>query len=227
MMRMETVSELARTYNQNHVPRKYTQGRRRVSVYISWSYPGEANRNPAELDNRFSTMTEVRRVVWPAYEAPSGRTRCSSSRASRARSSCSSGPGCSSSSSSGRSPGMWCPCSSGSTRRASSFRSTSACSPTRTRCFVFGLDHMVTEQEARSGGDRGGPAVPRARGNLPGHRPAPRRRGVRRHEGARHGVPPPRRRAGAAPATLRQVHARADEGARDPGRESLRPAPRA
>jgi hypothetical protein len=59
-----------RTYNQNHVPRKYTPGRRRVSVYISWSYPAEAGRKPAELDNRFSTMTEVRRVTWPAYEGP-------------------------------------------------------------------------------------------------------------------------------------------------------------
>jgi len=41
-----------------------------VSVYVSWSYPAEANRSPAELDNRFSTMTEVRRVAWPAYEVP-------------------------------------------------------------------------------------------------------------------------------------------------------------
>ena len=63
-------SKVARTYNQNHVPRKYTPGKRRVSIYISWSYPAEAGRNPAELDNRFSTMTEVRRVAWPAYEAP-------------------------------------------------------------------------------------------------------------------------------------------------------------
>jgi hypothetical protein len=60
----------ARTYNQPHVPRKYTPGRRRVSIYVSWSYPAEAGRNPAELDNRFSTMTEVRRVAWPDYEAP-------------------------------------------------------------------------------------------------------------------------------------------------------------
>src|SRR5215467_11410786 len=60
----------ARTYNQNHVPRKYSSGRRRVSMYIAWSYPAEAGRNPSELDNRFSTMTEVRRSVWPAYEAP-------------------------------------------------------------------------------------------------------------------------------------------------------------
>ena len=63
-------AKTARTYNQNHVSRKYTPGRRRVSIYISWSYPAEAGRNPAELDNRFSTMTEVRRVAWPAYEAP-------------------------------------------------------------------------------------------------------------------------------------------------------------
>ncbi len=60
----------ARTYNQNHILRKYTPGRRRISIYVSWSYPAEAGRNPAELDNRFSTMTEVRRVSWPAYEAP-------------------------------------------------------------------------------------------------------------------------------------------------------------
>ncbi|ACZ87399.1 hypothetical protein [Streptosporangium roseum] len=60
----------ARTYNQNHVPRPYTPGRRRVSIYVAWSYPAEAGRNPAELDNRFSTMTEVRRVTWPAYEDP-------------------------------------------------------------------------------------------------------------------------------------------------------------
>jgi hypothetical protein len=64
------VSEPARTYNQAHAPRPYARGRRRVSIYISWSYPGEANRNVAELDNRFSTLTEVRRVLWPAYEVP-------------------------------------------------------------------------------------------------------------------------------------------------------------
>ena len=63
-------AKVARTYNQNHVPRKYDRDRRRVSIYVSWSYPAEAGRNPAELDNRFSTMTEVRRVAWPAYEAP-------------------------------------------------------------------------------------------------------------------------------------------------------------
>jgi len=63
-------SKTARSYNQNHAPRKYAKDRRRVSVYIGWSYPAEANRDPTQLDNRFSTMTEVRRVFWPAYEAP-------------------------------------------------------------------------------------------------------------------------------------------------------------
>ena len=62
--------KVARTYNQNHLPRKFTPGRRRVSIYMSWSYPAEAGRDPSQLDNRFSTMTEVRRVTWPAYESP-------------------------------------------------------------------------------------------------------------------------------------------------------------
>src|SRR6266487_2321432 len=61
--------EGARTYNQIHLPRKYT-GKRRVSIYWTWSYPWESNRDVAELDNRFSTMTEVRRVAWPQYETP-------------------------------------------------------------------------------------------------------------------------------------------------------------
>jgi hypothetical protein len=60
----------ARTYNQNHVPRKATPGKRRLSIYWTWSYPFEAQRDPATLENRFSTMTEVRTVAWPAYEKP-------------------------------------------------------------------------------------------------------------------------------------------------------------
>src|SRR3954468_13672923 len=59
----------ARLYNHFLAPRKYIQGKRRFSVYWTWSYPWEANRDISELDNRFSTMTEVRRVAWPAYES--------------------------------------------------------------------------------------------------------------------------------------------------------------
>ena len=67
---MSTILTPPRSYNQVHVPRKYTPGRRRVSVYVTWSYPGEANRDITELDNRFSTMNEVRRVGWPSFEDP-------------------------------------------------------------------------------------------------------------------------------------------------------------
>jgi hypothetical protein len=47
-----------RVYNQILSPRKYVKGKRRFSVYWTWSYPWEANRDVTELDNRFSTMTE-------------------------------------------------------------------------------------------------------------------------------------------------------------------------
>jgi hypothetical protein len=57
-----------RTYNQTHAPRPRVPGRRRASIYVSWSYPGEASRDVDALDNRFSTMAEVRRVLWPSYE---------------------------------------------------------------------------------------------------------------------------------------------------------------
>lgn len=57
-----------RTYNQVRVPRSYTPGKPRFSVYWTWSYPWEANRDLTDLDNRFSSMTEVRRVAWPTYE---------------------------------------------------------------------------------------------------------------------------------------------------------------
>jgi len=60
----------ARTYNQNHIPRKYTPGKRRISIYWTWSYPWESQRDPAAMENRFSTITEVRNALWPAYETP-------------------------------------------------------------------------------------------------------------------------------------------------------------
>jgi hypothetical protein len=64
-----TAPQPARTYNQNHIARKYTPGKRRLSIYWTWSYPWESNRDVTDMDNRFSTMTEVRRVAWPAFEA--------------------------------------------------------------------------------------------------------------------------------------------------------------
>ena len=58
----------ARTYNQDHAARKYTPGKRRMSIYWTWSYPWESQRDPAAMENRFSTMTEVRTALWPNYE---------------------------------------------------------------------------------------------------------------------------------------------------------------
>src|SRR2546421_11463339 len=65
-----SASPPARTYNQDHIPRKYTKGKRRFSIYWTWSYPWESQRDPAAMENRFSTMTEVRTVLWPNYETP-------------------------------------------------------------------------------------------------------------------------------------------------------------
>ena len=65
---MGATNQTGRTYNQNHASRPYSPGRRRFSIYWTWSYPWEANRDPTDLDNRFSTMTEVRRVGWPNFE---------------------------------------------------------------------------------------------------------------------------------------------------------------
>ena len=59
----------ARTYNQTHRARPH-DGRRRISIYWTWSYPWESQRDPAEMYNRFSTITEVRNAAWPAYEKP-------------------------------------------------------------------------------------------------------------------------------------------------------------
>ena len=59
---MTTPLEPARTYNGYHIARKYTPGKRRISIYWTWSYGFEANLDPTSLDNRFSTMTEVRRT---------------------------------------------------------------------------------------------------------------------------------------------------------------------
>src|SRR3954467_9604705 len=65
---MERMKARPRTYNQVLVPRPYVAGKRRFSIYWTWSYPWESNRDVTELDNRFSTITEVRRAAWPKYE---------------------------------------------------------------------------------------------------------------------------------------------------------------
>jgi len=65
---MNESKEPARTYSQTHVPRTYTPGKRRFTIYWAWSYPEEANQALTNLDNRFNSITEVRRVGWPYFE---------------------------------------------------------------------------------------------------------------------------------------------------------------
>ena len=36
-------------------PSKYTAGKRRLSIYWTWSYPWDSKRDPAEMENRFAT----------------------------------------------------------------------------------------------------------------------------------------------------------------------------
>src|SRR6478735_4700734 len=60
----------ARKYNHNHVSRNYTAGKRRSSIYWTWRYPRDSRGDPAAMENRFSTITEVRTVLWPNYETP-------------------------------------------------------------------------------------------------------------------------------------------------------------
>ena len=58
-----TASRPARTYNQDHIARPH-DGRRRMSIYWTWSYPWEAQRDPAAMENRFySTMEDYVRAV--------------------------------------------------------------------------------------------------------------------------------------------------------------------
>ena len=44
-----TTPQPARTYNQNHIPRKYTPGKRRLSIYWTWSYPWEIPTRPRRI----------------------------------------------------------------------------------------------------------------------------------------------------------------------------------
>ena len=150
-----------RTYNQVHVPRKYAAGKRRVSVYWSWSYPWEANRDVTEMDNRFSTMTEVRRVAWPTYESieysaedvPAGHRRNARAlpplprplpAARRARS-----------------RDIPSPSTSASTRRARRLPIDERVLDDTDTLMVFGLDHMVDRAGGQPSGDRGAPAISR------------------------------------------------------------------
>jgi len=127
-------SASARTYNQNHVHRKYTPGKRRISIYWTWSYPWEAQRDPAAMENPLlhhdggpeRSLASVRDAGMERGAIPPGHRRNAGivppplhAQLSRDR---------------GRGrPAIPSPCSSASIRPGSSSRSTGASSPTPTR----------------------------------------------------------------------------------------------
>ena len=200
-----------RTYNQINVPRKYVAGRRRFTIYWTWSYPWEANRDVTELDNRFSTMTEVRRVGWPRYETPewsareflqgiAGTLELFHLSTVRFQNIVGEATG---------HPvvvyqridqaGQRLPLSEASSRRHrydDGFRSGPH-------------DHGTGGQRGRN---RGGSKISDAGGNLSADRTASRCRRVQRSCGAPNGIRPPWRSLGSETATLRPVHAFPYEG---------------
>lgn len=48
---------------------------RRVCLYFSWNRPKEISVELGDLDNRYPTLFEFRRAIWPMYEWASDPTR--------------------------------------------------------------------------------------------------------------------------------------------------------
>ena len=158
-------------------------GKRRFSVYWTWSYPFEANRDLAQLDNRFSSMTEVRRVGWPAYEKDEYSARMflqgiagtlelfhlslvSFQKAVEEAT--------------GQPVAVYQRVDQAGQRLPLDER---ILADTDT-LMIFGLDHLVAEEEASAGRDRGAQGVPEPRGDVPDPRAASRRGLVSRPERA-------------------------------------------
>ena len=210
----------ARTYNQNHIPRKYTAGKRRLSIYWTWSYPWESQRDPAAMENRFSTMTEVRNVLWPDYETPEWsaaqflqgiagtlelfhRSTLSFQQIA------------------GEATGHPVAVFQRIDQAGYKLPIDERILADTDTLLVFGLDHLLSEQEAAP---RKSPPsrVAQARRHLPAARAASRCRLHQRLEAAADGIPPSRRQARAASAALWAIYPLADEGARCSGAQYLR-----
>ena len=202
----------ARTYNQNHIPRKYTAGKRRLSIYWTWSYPWESQRDPAAMENRFSTMTEVRNVLWPAYETPEWsaaqflqgiagtlelfhRSTLSFQQIA------------------GEATGHPVAVFQRIDQAGYKLPIDERILADTDTLLVFGLDHLLSEQEAAPEEDCRHPRVAQARRYLSTARSASRCRLHRGPRAAADGIPSSRRRTRAAPATLRTIYPFADEGA--------------
>jgi hypothetical protein len=49
-------------------PRKYRAGTRRVTMYLTWSFPAEAEADLGNCDNRYAALAEARRIFYPTME---------------------------------------------------------------------------------------------------------------------------------------------------------------
>ena len=211
----------ARTYNQNHVARPPKPGKRRLSIYWTWSYPWEAGRDPASMENRFSTITEVRNVLWPAYETPEysdaqflqgiagtlelfhRSTLLFQKIAAEAT---------------GFPVAVFQRIDQAGYRLPIDER---ILADTDT-LMVFGLDHLPSDQVAEPAEIEAISEWLKREGTCLLLAPHHDVGFTERPEAAAGGIPPPRRRARAAPAAIRPVHALADEGARRAGHQQVR-----
>ena len=99
------------------------------------------------MDNRFSSMTEVRRVAWPAYETPEW-SAAQFLQESRARWNCSTGPRSTSSSALVKRPIIRSRFSSASNQAGFKLPIDERILADTDTLMVFGLDHLISEQEA-------------------------------------------------------------------------------
>ncbi len=214
----------ARTYNQTHIRRRHN-GRRRISIYWTWSYPWEAQRDPAALYNRFSTITEVRNAAWPSYETPEydeaqflqgiagtlelfhRSTLAFQELAGEAT---------------GHPVAVFQRIDQAGYRLPIDER---VLADTDT-LMVFGLDHLLSEQEASPEEISAIRGMAATRRNLSAPGPASRRRLHRRFRTAAGRIPPPRRPTGAASTAVQSVHPLADGGSRRPSPQHLGTAAR-
>jgi len=51
-----------------NAPRKYSAGKRRISMYLSWSFPAEIRPDLGNCDNRYAALAEARRIFYPTME---------------------------------------------------------------------------------------------------------------------------------------------------------------
>ena len=185
-----------------------------MSIYWTWSYPWEAQRDPAAMDNRFSTMTEVRNVAVAGLRDAGMERGAISCKASPERWSCSTAPRSAFQQIAGEATGHPVAVFQRIDQAGYKLPIDERILADTDTLMVFGLDHLLRRAGSRAGGDRSHPRMAEARGHMPVARAASRRGLHRRFEAASDGISPSRRRAGAAPAAVRPVHALTDESAR-------------